>query len=144
MLQTIGKIINISDRLMGLSILAFGNSVDDFIADVSLAKQGFGTMALTGAFCSPMFQLLFGLGCGLIIQTSYLKNNSIRGKDLDINGFVTIIVVFSGLLLGLIFSVSVSIYKHYTIPGKYRFVLYGLYVLVMLTVVLLEMHVIKL
>lgn len=42
----------------------------DTIANLSLARDGFPTMALTACFSSPLFVLLGGLTCTLVIFAS--------------------------------------------------------------------------
>lgn len=115
LLQTIGKILEIPDAVMGLSILAFGNSIDDFVADVALAKQGFPAMAMTGCYCSPLFQMLFGLGTGLIIQTiqqgpSYLRDNN------NLEAVTMLIIAFLFLITNLLTSLTITSINKFTVP----------------------------
>lgn len=42
--------LNISPVILGLTILAWGNSLGDIVADVSLAVQGYSQMAMGGVF----------------------------------------------------------------------------------------------
>lgn len=56
-----------SNSMVGLTILAIGNSVNDLAADVTIARQGFASMAIAGAFAGPMFSTCDGvwwLSCG--------------------------------------------------------------------------------
>jgi sodium/potassium/calcium exchanger 6 len=39
LLQALGRILTISDAILGLSVLAWGNSVGDFVSNVTVAKQ---------------------------------------------------------------------------------------------------------
>lgn len=41
LLNAIGLMLNISPVILGLTILAWGNSLGDIVADVSLAIQGY-------------------------------------------------------------------------------------------------------
>lgn len=106
LLQTIGRIMGIPEAVMGLSILAFGNSIDDVMADFALAKQGFPTMALTGCYCSPLFQMLFGLGTGLIIQTSKHGFSDLKG-ELNSEAITMLFLAFIFLICNLVISVVV-------------------------------------
>jgi sodium/potassium/calcium exchanger 6 len=47
LLELFGILLRIPNTLMGLTILAFGNSIQDLVANVSLSKKGLNTMALT-------------------------------------------------------------------------------------------------
>merc|ERR1719487_2858830 len=61
-LSAIGGISGIPTSVLGLTILAWGNSVGDFFANVAVAKQGLGEMAIAGCYGGPVFNLLVGLG----------------------------------------------------------------------------------
>lgn len=37
-------------NFIGLTILAWGNSSNDYFVDVAIAKKGFGIMAISGIF----------------------------------------------------------------------------------------------
>lgn len=50
LLNAIGLMLNISPVILGLTILAWGNSLGDIVADVSLAIQGYPQMAIGGVF----------------------------------------------------------------------------------------------
>ncbi len=49
-------------NLLALTVLAWGNSIGDFMANTSIAKKGFAEMALTGCFAAPLFNNVLGLG----------------------------------------------------------------------------------
>ena len=50
LLNAIGLMLNISPVILGLTSLAWGNSLGDIVADVSLAIQGYPQMAIGGVF----------------------------------------------------------------------------------------------
>ena len=50
LLNAVGLMINISPAVLGLTILAWGNSLGDIVADVSLAAQGYPQMAIGGVY----------------------------------------------------------------------------------------------
>jgi sodium/potassium/calcium exchanger 6 len=49
-LGLIGLMWGIPDAYLGLTILAWGNSVGDTITNASVAKRGLAKMAITGCF----------------------------------------------------------------------------------------------
>ncbi|KAF2474800.1 uncharacterized protein BDR25DRAFT_112177 [Lindgomyces ingoldianus] len=61
-LKTLGVILNISDAILGLTIFAVGNSLGDFVADITVARLGFPVMALSACFGGPMLNILLGIG----------------------------------------------------------------------------------
>ncbi|KAJ3339580.1 hypothetical protein HDU93_007997 [Gonapodya sp. JEL0774] len=53
-LSTFGKILQINDALLGLTVFAIGNSFGDLITDLAMARMGLGTMAIAAAFGGPL------------------------------------------------------------------------------------------
>ena len=50
LLNALGLMLNISPVILGLTVLAWGNSLGDLVADTSLARQGYPQMAIGGVF----------------------------------------------------------------------------------------------
>jgi sodium/potassium/calcium exchanger 6 len=48
-LRTFGYVLDIPISLLGVTILAWGNSIGDFFADRAVARDGFVRMAISGA-----------------------------------------------------------------------------------------------
>jgi len=68
LIQTIGGIFGVSYTILALTVLAWGNSISDLVADVIVARKGIPAMAIAACFAGPLFNTLVGLGIGLIIQ----------------------------------------------------------------------------
>lgn len=56
-LAAFGVITNLTHSMLGLSILAWGNSVGDLIANITLANQGYQQMAFAACFGGPMLSM---------------------------------------------------------------------------------------
>ncbi|KAI7842959.1 hypothetical protein COHA_003464 [Chlorella ohadii] len=56
--QAIGRICDISQDLLGATVLAWGEAVPELAATLSLARQGQGTMALAAIYGGPVFNVL--------------------------------------------------------------------------------------
>ncbi|MBW0469286.1 hypothetical protein O181_009001 [Austropuccinia psidii MF-1] len=58
------KILKISDAILGLTIFGIGNSLGDFIANVTIARMGFPVMAISACFRGfrSMLNILLGIG----------------------------------------------------------------------------------
>lgn len=54
MMKAMGVISDMSDSMVGLSILAWGNSVGDLFSNIALARQGYQQMALAACFGGPL------------------------------------------------------------------------------------------
>lgn len=70
LLQIFGILTGLPANLLALTVLAWGNSIGDFIANTSIARKGFAEMALTGCFAAPLFNNVLGLGIATI-KTNY-------------------------------------------------------------------------
>lgn len=52
-------------NFLSLTVLAWGNSMDDFFIDYTISKRGKGPMAITSVFGGQLFNFLIGLGGSL-------------------------------------------------------------------------------
>ena len=66
LLTTIANLMNIPDSFLGMTILAYGNSIPDLILNLSFVRLGYGQMALSGTIAGPLFSILIGLGLPLL------------------------------------------------------------------------------
>lgn len=73
LLQTFGVIIDISQTLIGLTILSWANSAADSTADTLLTRYGYGEMAMTAAFAGPCLNLLLGTGLFSTFNLCFFK-----------------------------------------------------------------------
>ena len=64
LLAFFGAICRIPNPVMGLTVLAWGNSMGDLSTNVTMARKGLGNMGTTACFAGPCFTLLCGLGSG--------------------------------------------------------------------------------
>ena len=69
-LQFVGILLSIPTSFMGLTVLAWGNSVGDFVADTATARAGAVKSALAAIFGSPLLASLVGLGLSLTLSIS--------------------------------------------------------------------------
>ncbi|KAK9236834.1 Sodium/calcium exchanger protein-domain-containing protein [Lipomyces kononenkoae] len=70
-MKAFGIIFGISDAIIGLTVFALGNSLGDFVSNITVAKMGYQKMAISACFGSPMLNILIGIGVsGIIILPS--------------------------------------------------------------------------
>lgn len=123
-LAAVGAILELPPSILGLTVLAWGNSVGDLVADVAVAKAGQPAMAMAGCFAGPMFNMLVGLGSALVIQTADIYPSA---YVLQFN--LGIVVAFVFLFLSLMGSLLVVTWFRFRVPKFWGFCLVGLYVL---------------
>lgn len=54
-MKAVGIISDLTDSMIGLSILAWGNSIGDLFSNMALARQGYHQMAFSACFGGPLF-----------------------------------------------------------------------------------------
>lgn len=129
-LQTIGIISNIPPPVLGLTILAWGNSVGDLFANMSVAKQGLGEMAIAGCYGGPVFNLCLGLG----ISFTYVSLASYPSSfllSIDTSSIISLIYLYIALLSTL----CITLFNKFEMKaylGYYLLILYCLYSLTQL------------
>lgn len=122
-LAAIGALLELPPAILGLTVLAWGNSVGDLVADVAVAKAGQPAMAMAGCFAGPMFNMLVGLGTALVIQTA-----NVYPEAYELHFHMGIVIAFVFLLLSLMGSLLVLTWYRFRVPKFWGFFLVGLYI----------------
>ncbi|KAK6042901.1 Sodium/calcium exchanger protein [Cooperia oncophora] len=89
-----GVISQISHEVLGLTILAWSNSIGDLIADIAVVKQGYPRMAISASIGGPLFNLLIGFGLPFLIAKA--KGRTVT---IDFNPTYKMLVLFLGISL---------------------------------------------
>nr|XP_023415276.1 mitochondrial sodium/calcium exchanger protein [Loxodonta africana] len=69
-LRSLGVVFRLSNTVLGLTLLAWGNSIGDAFSDLTLARQGYPRMAFSACFGGIIFNILVGVGLGCLLQIS--------------------------------------------------------------------------
>jgi len=77
LLKAFGVMFGLTDAVLGLTVLAWGNSLGDLIADTSMTKAGYPRMGYSACFAGPMFNLLLGIGLPFTVQIMWNGGNPI-------------------------------------------------------------------
>ncbi|TMW63302.1 hypothetical protein Poli38472_002243 [Pythium oligandrum] len=131
-LQVLGSLFGISNSVLGVSVLAWGNSVGDLVSNTAIARDGFPTMAFAGCFAGPMFNLLVGIGLALTIAIA--TNGPISmGEPSPL-----VSVGFAFLFVSLVLNLGFAAYDGFQYRSRLCYLLLGLYVsFVVLSVVII-------
>jgi len=132
LLDFIGIVLHIPGSIMGITILAWGNSVGDLSANLTMARKGLANMAMTACFAGPVFNILLGLGLGfrsLQSQTGTEESTASLSAPI-VTGFVFIILNCVTILIVGIFVGKGRIETSY---GYVAVMLYAIYVITSIT-----------
>jgi sodium/potassium/calcium exchanger 6 len=134
LLDFIGIVLHIPGSVMGLTILAWGNSVGDLSANLTMARKGLANMAMTACFAGPVFNILLGLGLGFRSLESQTGNEEsvVSLSAPIISGFVFIL-----LNCAMILTIGLFIGKG-RIETSYGYVAVSLYAIYVITSITLE------
>ncbi|KAK9465757.1 Sodium/calcium exchanger protein-domain-containing protein [Lipomyces arxii] len=83
-LKAYGVIFGISDAILGLTVFALGNSLGDFVSNITVAKMGYPMMAISACFGSPMLNILIGIGTSGILLLPRNAGLADDGYELEI------------------------------------------------------------
>lgn len=120
----LGVICDIPGPIMGLTILAVGNSIGDLSANVAVARKSLSDMAITACFAGPVFNLLIGLGIGF---AALRKITGSRAIEVELTPPLTAGFIFA-ILNGVLIFVSGNILGKGTLQREYGYAALALYV----------------
>ncbi|KFO66041.1 hypothetical protein N302_04602, partial [Corvus brachyrhynchos] len=71
-LRTLGVIFQLSNTVLGLTLLAWGNSIGDTFSDLTMARQGYPRMAFSACFGGIIFSILWVQGAGWMLVSPHI------------------------------------------------------------------------
>ncbi|MCO5572341.1 hypothetical protein L7F22_026094 [Adiantum nelumboides] len=103
-LETLGSIFDINPTILGLTVLAWGNSIGDLVADLALACSGRDgvQIAISGCYAGPLFNTVVGLGLSLVVACSKTYPEPLFIADDDGSLFFIIGFLGAGLAWALV------------------------------------------
>jgi sodium/potassium/calcium exchanger 6 len=135
LLSSIGSIIGLSPSFLGLTIMAWGNSLGDLFTNTAVAKQGLGEMALAGCYAGPVFNILMGFGISLVFASSFSYPESLD-VHFDMSAVLSLVFLIISLV-STILIVSIKGFKIDRMFGSYLISIYVFYTVCQAALVLL-------
>ncbi|XP_041757105.1 mitochondrial sodium/calcium exchanger protein isoform X1 [Coregonus clupeaformis] len=132
-LHMLGVVLSLSNNLLGLTLLAWGNSIGDCFSDITIARQGYPRMALSACFGGIIFNMLIGVGIGCLMQ---MFNNE-PVVTLEPEGLLTWVLAGS-LGLSLVFSFILVPLRCFHLGRAYGIFLLLFYAVFLLVALLTE------
>uniref|UniRef100_A0A7S2I4I4 Sodium/calcium exchanger membrane region domain-containing protein n=1 Tax=Haptolina brevifila TaxID=156173 RepID=A0A7S2I4I4_9EUKA len=71
LIETFGHLFNVSTSILGLTVIAIGNSIGDFVADTAAAREGSvsgARMAIAACFGSPVIMNIVSVGVSFTLR----------------------------------------------------------------------------
>ncbi|XP_055357226.1 mitochondrial sodium/calcium exchanger protein-like [Paramacrobiotus metropolitanus] len=121
-LQTVGIALNVKTTILGLTVLAWGDSIPDFIADTGMARRGQPRVGISAVFAGPMMNLLLGVGTSFCFATSTVDPFPVQTTSLSLLSAGT-------LMVSLVFSLIYIVAARFRLARVYGGILLFLYVL---------------
>ena len=105
-IHVFGVVGRIKPAVLGVTVLAWGNSLTDLMANIAIAMTAEGgvSMAMTACFAGPLFNILLGLGVGFAV---YFKATGLTEQSLNLDLIPAIGALFALVnCLALIFTAA--------------------------------------
>ena len=136
-LSALGTILDLPHGVLGLTILAWGNSLADLTNNTSVARRSL-EMALAGCYAGPIFNILVGLGVALMAATLVAFNDVKSGVlTLDISCTISLVFLYTVLVSTL---VVVTCSPDFELRPWHGMVLLSVYAVYLMCQVLFLLH----
>ncbi|KAH8100726.1 Sodium/calcium exchanger protein-domain-containing protein [Phellopilus nigrolimitatus] len=131
-LKTFGFIFGLSDAIIGLTVFAVGNSLADFVANVSVAAFA-PVMGFSACFGGPMLNILLGVG---VSGTAVIR--SAGGVPFEVDFSATLLVSTVGLLALLLATLVGVPLNNYHLTRRWGVFLVVSYIIIMVINIAVE------
>lgn len=132
LLGLLGAAMRVDHTVLGLTVLAWGNSVGDLSSNLAMARRGLSNMAITACFAGPLFNTLVGMGAGFL---SYFNKGGSWHAQVHLPK-----AVIPGMLIALVNCTCMLLAGRVNkgrVPHQYGWVCIGLYAVYMAAAVIM-------
>lgn len=140
LLHMLGVVLSLSNTVLGLTLLAWGNSIGDCFSDITIARQGYPRMAISACFGGIIFNMLFGVGLGCLVQMVETHSD----VQFESEGLLTWILAGS-LGLSLVLSFVIIPLRRFHLGrayGIFLLVFYGIFLVIALLAEFGKIHIV--
>ncbi len=95
----VGSITGIDDSILGITVIAWGNSVGDFSSNLAMARRGLGNVSMTASFAGPVFNILIGLGFGFLFFFAAHGVTEASVKLTSVTCLALMAIIFNALVM---------------------------------------------
>jgi len=139
-IRSIGVALNLSEIAIGMTILAWGNCLLDFISNLSIARKGFPKMAIAACLGAPLLSLLSGVGLPASAQL-LLEGGSIH-KNVKPDKLITII--YFAIAAFLVITILKLLLFRFHVKKFYGILLIVIYIILIIFTLFVEWNFITL
>lgn len=135
-IHVFGIIGHIQSSILGLTVLAWGNSLTDLLANITIAMSAESgvSMAMTACFAGPLFNILLGLGFGFAM---YFSETGTTSQAISFDAEVLIGCIFA--MANCIGVIVIAVKHDQTLPAWSGWLMMSWYGVYMALVVALQL-----
>lgn len=137
LLKSLGILLNISQVIMGATVLAWGNSLGDLVSNIAVTRQGNPRMALSATYGGPLFNLLVGLGCAMLI-----KNIQLYPRSFNVNPDHHVFTTTGFLFFALYITIVIAFFGRFKLKRYLGIGMIALYVAFSVIILLIELKIV--
>ncbi|GIL54113.1 hypothetical protein Vafri_9657 [Volvox africanus] len=123
-ISLLASLLWLPSSVMGLTLLAWGNSLGDYFGNAAMARRGKPTMALTACFAGPLFNMLTSMALGF---GSYFVRRHVNHVDVELRPEVALGCGF--LVLYNMAVAAAGLMNHGSLPERFYVFARGWYVM---------------
>jgi len=135
LLKIVGDITQLSGQILGLTAVAWGNSMVDLITNVVLSRRGLSEMALSACLGATMLKFLLIPGFSILFET-------LESGPFSVDISTTLIVTFAFLFSIILTNLTYIAIRRFTLTRKYGIFLLVVYMIFAILSALTEVDVI--
>ncbi|XP_076336209.1 mitochondrial sodium/calcium exchanger protein-like isoform X2 [Tachypleus tridentatus] len=136
LLQAAGILMNLSDAVLGLTVLAWGNSLGDLVSNMSVARMGFPQMGFSACVGGPLLNLLLGFGL------SYTLTLAEAGHSVKVQFTRQIELLYGTLTTSLVSTFIILPLFKFRVKHVYGVYLLLIYLVFIILAILMELHIV--